>query len=192
MRRVGLVVLGLMLTTASGAYAQESKGYVMGLGGITFGNETAGVFGAELGGSLGRNLVVFAEGGRMLNVTPEDFQNDVEAIGFETKVPATYFGAGAKYVIPSQANVNFYLAGSAGVARVKAEITLDGDDIVEDLIDEGIIDEDDVKSTEFYFALGGGIQGNLGANGLFDIGYRFVKIDEANISRVTAGIGFRF
>lgn len=188
MRRVGMVVLGLMLTTASGAYAQESKGYVMGVGGITFGTATAGVFGAEVGGKVGSNLVVFGEGGRMLNVTPKEFHDGVEDLGFEAEVPATYFGAGAKYLFPSQSNVNFYVAGSVGAARVKAKISADG----EDLIDAGIIDEDEAKSTEFYFALGGGITGGIGAKGVYDLGYRFIKIDEANISRVTAGVGFRF
>lgn len=199
-----LVIGVFCVMTASSAYAQEGR-YVMGVGGVTFGTETSAVFGAEGGVRMRPNLVVFGEVGRMLNITPQDVQDDLDDAAelleletgfpwsFDSKIPATYFGAGAKYLIPSNGAMNFYVAGSIGVARLTAEIEEeDLGDIVDDLIDEGFLDEDDVRATKIYFALGGGVEGNIGTRGMFDVGYRFVKISDANVSRLTAGVGVRF
>lgn len=205
MTRIGILALGVLLTVGSHADAQQRQGYVMGLGGFTFGTETGGAIGAEGGAWIGQNLVVFGEIGHMVNVAPKDLQDQLDEAeeelefltgvdwGFESKVPATYFGGGVKYIFPSQAPVNFYAAGSAGFTRLKAEITeQDLGDIIDDLIDEGFLDEDDVESTEFYFSLGGGVMGNIGERTFYDVGYRFIKINEANVSRVMGGVGFRF
>jgi opacity protein-like surface antigen len=205
MRKIVIFCASALLLAGSHAEAQQSRGYVMGLGGITFGTETAGAFGGEAGGWVGRNLVVFGEAGHMVNVAPKELQDDLDEAedalefltgadwGFESKVPSTYFGGGAKYLFPSQRAMNFYVAGSAGFARLKAEITeQDFGDIIDDLIDEGFIEEDDVEGTEFYFSVGGGLMGNIGGSALYDVGYRFIKISDVNISRVMGGVGFRF
>jgi hypothetical protein len=184
---------------------ESRPGYVMGFGGLTFGTETAAAVGGEGGGGVGQHLLAFGEFGHMINVAPKELQDELDNAeqilelitgldwGFESKVPATYFGGGAKYLMPSSTAMNFYVAGSVGLARIKAEVSeKDFGDVIDDLVQEGYLDEDDVEGTEFYFSVGAGIRGTLGSRGLYDLGYRFIRINEVNISRALGGIGVRF
>ena len=205
MRSILMCVLGALVLTSGRAEAQQPRGYVMGLGGVTFGTETAGAFGGEAGGWVGRNWVVFGEAGHMLNVAPREVQDELDAAeetleeltgfdwSFESKVAATYFGGGVKYMFASHAAMNFYVAGSAGFGRWKGEIREQNlGDLIDDLVNLGFVDEDDVEGTEFYFLAGGGLMGSIGRRGVYDVGYRFMKISDINISRVMAGAGFSF
>ena len=205
MRSILTCVLGAVLLITGRVEAQQPRGYVMGLGGVTFGTETAGVFGGEVGGWVGRNWVVFGEVGRMLNVAPKEVQDELDAAeetlealtgfdwSFTSKIAATYFGAGVKYVFAPQGVTNFYVAGSAGFGKWKGEIREQNlGDIIDDLVNLGFVDEDDVQGTEFYYLAGGGLMGSLGRRAIYDVGYRFMRINDINISRVMAGAGVTF
>jgi hypothetical protein len=64
-------------------------------------------------------------------------------------------------------------------------------EVLDDLVDEGFLDEDDVKGTEFAFEVGGGVSIPAG-RALMDVGYRFMRINDVNVSRFVGGFGVRF
>jgi opacity protein-like surface antigen len=193
----------VFVLAASAAQAQE-KGYVQGVSGLTFQSETSTLMGGEIGFNVTPDLVIYGQGGRMLNVLPKSVQNDLDfasqvltlATGqrwaFDGKVRATYFGGGAKYLIPTGSGIRPYVLGGVGLAKLKGSITeVDLGDYLDILVDEGLIDEDDVKADEFSYEFGGGVSVPVSVIQL-DFGYRFMKIGEANVSRFVGGFGVRF
>jgi opacity protein-like surface antigen len=199
------ILIAAMCVLAASTVQAQDRGFVQGVGGLTFQSETSGFFGLEVGGNVTPDLQVFGQVGRMNNVLPRSLQQDLDDAAqvltlltgqrweFDAKVPATYFGAGVKYLIPTGAPVRPYLTGTVGFANMKASIReIDLGEIVDDLVDEGFLDEDDVSGTEFAYGFGGGVLVPLGSRLQLDAGYRFKKINEANVSRVFGGLGVRF
>lgn len=203
MIRKCVLTIGLLLI-GTAAQAQD-QGYVVGLGGMTFATETAQMFGVEVGAQvLHPRVVIFGEAGRMMNILPKRIQADLDDITeffefesddnweFQGEAPANYFGAGVKALFGSSDTGSFYVVGSAGVAAIKVTITeIDLGEIADELVDHGFLDGDDVKGNEFYFSLGAGYRRSLGA-ALLDVGYRLIRVNDTNISRVATGIGMRF
>jgi hypothetical protein len=200
-----ILVAGFCLLATSVHAQTVERGFVQGVGGVTFGVESAGTLGGEVGFNVHPNIQIYGGAGRMLNVMPKSLQRDLDDAadlltivtgqvwGFNGKVPATYFGGGAKFIVPTSSAVRPYFTAGAGLAQLKASIKeIDFGEITDDLINEGYIDEDDVKGTNFMFEFGGGIVFPLGGVLQLDTGYRFTKISEANVSRVSLGVGARF
>ena len=85
------------------------RGYALGVGGVTFQSETSGLFGAEFGGDVARDLRVYGQVGHMINVLPHEIQDELDEAAdeltfltrtrwqFDGKLPSTYFGGGVKY-----------------------------------------------------------------------------------------------
>jgi opacity protein-like surface antigen len=193
----------VFVLAASVAQAQE-KGYVQGVSGVTFQSETSSLMGGEIGFNVTPDLVIYGQGGRMLNVMPKSIQNDLDlaadfltlATGqrwaFDGKVRATYFGGGAKYLFPTKTAIRPYVLGGAGLAKLKLSVTeIDLGDVLDNLVDEGFLSDADTKANEVAYEVGGGVSVPVSVVQL-DFGYRYMRIGDANISRFVGGFGVRF
>jgi opacity protein-like surface antigen len=192
------------LLIATSSHGQD-KGYVQGVGGLTFQSEISGLFGGEFGANVTRDVQIYGQVGRMINILPKSIQDDLDDAAqaltlltgdrwqFDGKIPATYFGGGLKLLIPTGARVRPFVIAGVGAATMKASIKeIDLGEILDDLIDEGFIDEGDVRGTEFAFELGGGLSIPVGARMQIDGGYRLMRISRVNVSRFVGGVGVRF
>lgn len=181
------------------------KGFLAGLGGITFGTETAPVFGGEFGTSVLPNVQIYGTLGRMNNVMPQDIQDDLDTLSslltfssddlwsFKAKAP-TFYGLGGVRLMPAAGSVRPYVNGGLGFGRLNVKVTeIDLGDVTDDLIDGGYLDRQDVQATKLMYEAGGGVQVPF-SGGYVDLGYRFRKMQdiEANISGAYIGFGARF
>jgi hypothetical protein len=200
--RVGLVILWLAALSTP-AFAQD-RGYVLGTGGATFMERTAGVFGVEGGFHITRDVIVYGQAGRMLDVLPASVQDDIESGAatlsaltgrtwrFDAHIKATYFGGGVKYILPIGTTVRPYIAGTVGGATYQGTLTeAELGDVLDDAVALGLIKANDVKGTDVAYELGGGVlvpRGRL----QFEAGYRLMNVKGVSVSRVIAGAGIRF
>jgi hypothetical protein len=189
----------------------ESKFYVAGMAGVTFGNKTSSTFGVEAGMKVGDILEVFAEGGRMTDVTTSGTDTAAATIGsflgtqgkgsatWTVKTPANYVAIGARYLFPMFGNFEPYAAMTLGIANVskQASFALNGADVTGSLSSLNVqLGKDlDGKTNNALFTLGGGVRMPFGAV-LVDVGARYGRIFTApegtNLFRLHAGVGFRF
>lgn len=199
------IMAAMMCVVAASAAQAQDRGYAQGVGGLTFQSEASGLFGGEFGVNVHRDVLIYGQVGRMLNILPKSVQDDLDDAAqeltfltgsrweFDGKIPATYFGGGIKVLVPTGGAVRPYLLGGVGMANMKASVSeIDLGEILDDLVDAGYLDEDDVRGTEFAFELGGGLVIPVGARLQVDAGYRFMRISEVNVSRFVGGFGVRF
>ncbi len=202
--------LGMFLAAAvcllMAAPARAQGGFVHALGGVTFGTESAPVFGGGGGVNLGENVQLFGEFGRMGNVIPSELQDEIDALSellsedtglpvtLEVRVPAIYGMGGLRYTVPTGGRVRPYVEAAAGFARLSADVNADvgGIDI------SGLVEEEAgiEAATKFLLMLGGGI--NIPVNDTLgiDVGYRWNGIftDDPMIkaSQVYGGVRITF
>jgi hypothetical protein len=189
----------------------ESRFYVAGMAGVTFGNKTSSTFGVEAGMKMGDILEVFAEGGRMTDVTTGGTDTAAAAIGsflgtlgrgsatWSVKTPANYGAIGARYLFPASGKFEPYVAATVGIANVDKQVAfaLNGSDVTGSLPSLGVQLGKDLagKTNNALFMLGGGVRMPFGAV-LVDVGARYGRIftDPAgtNLFRLTAAVGYRF
>jgi hypothetical protein len=193
----------ILIATASSALAQD-RGYVQGVGGATFMARTSGVFGGEAGIHLSRDLVVFGQAGRLIDVLPREVQDDIDSAAaqlesftgrewlFDARVRATYVGGGVRYFVPTRSLVRPYVTGSVGIANYAGTLReRELGDVLDLAISLEVVAAEDVKGTEMAYEAGGGIvvpRGRL----QIDAGYRLMNVRGVNISRIIGGIGLRF
>lgn len=200
-----LILTGFVCLVFASSVEAQNKGYVQGVGGLTFQSEVSGLVGGEFGVNVTPSVQIYGQVGRMINILPKSIQDDLDDAAqeltlltgdvweFDGKVPATYFGGGVKFLISTQAPVWPYVLGGVGFANMKGSIKeVDLGEILDDLVDAGYIDEDDVKGTEFAYEFGGGIVIPLGTRMQADAGYRFMRVSDINVSRFVGGFGVRF
>lgn len=205
MRHIPFLFLFLILSLGS-AQAQ-TRGAVVGLGGVTFGTETAAQFGGHVVGDVTDNVQVYGSLVRMQNVLPRYVQEDLDDASalltaltgvrwdFSAKAPAVV-GSGGVRLFAKTDQVRPYVLGGLGFAKVNGTIReIDFGDITDELIADGYLDRGDVEATKFLWEVGGGIEVPAGPL-LVDVGYRFRKltgVDEGfNISSLGFGLGVRF
>jgi opacity protein-like surface antigen len=182
------------------------RGYALGVGGVTFQSETSGLFGAEFGGDVARDLRVYGQVGHMINVLPNEIQDELDEAAdaltfvtrarwqFDGKLPSTYFGGGVKYLVPTGGPVRPYVLGGVNGAHFKASVKeIDLGEMVDDLIEGGYLNEEDVKATRAGYEAGGGVSVGVGSIQI-DAGYRFLSFPgtQINVSRFVFGFGGRF
>jgi opacity protein-like surface antigen len=205
-RIVMAVVASFAMVAGAEAQTFGPRGYVGGLGGMTFGTETDVLFGGEFGGNVSDNLQIYGGFGRLQNILPKSVQDDLDDASqaltfltglrweFSAKAPAWYGTGGAKFMIPTRSQARPYLLGGAGFARVNTKIKeVDFGDITNDLISEGYLDEGDVRATKLMVEFGGGVDIPVSIIHL-DLGYRFRKPIglDVNISQLQFGFGVGF
>ena len=95
-------------TGGPGLRATSSRGVVSGLGGLTFGTETGGLFGGMFGINVTRNFQIVGKGARMLNIMPKSIQEPYDALSelistasdddvrLNAKMPMTYAQVGTR------------------------------------------------------------------------------------------------
>lgn len=185
-----LVVFALM--SGSQAMAQENLS-VAGQFGFTFQTETAPVLAVEVATEVMPMLDVYGTLGRMWDTLPgelKDLAEDVDS-RFEISAPAFYGMGGVRVRLPVTLAFQPYGLFGIGFARLSGKVEFDGEDITDDFLDITGMDEDELRSTEFAFELGGGATMPLGP-GFVDVGYRLMRVSETNISRIYGGFGVQF
>ena len=187
-------------------------------GGLVTGVESVqksgGVFGAEVGARVWRNLDAYFEAGSFGDVVTQqqlDVATPLTAYLQQTqgqpatstvKMPTAFVGVGARWVF-EKVNlagwVKPYVQFSVGGARVKREptFTLAGSDVTSSLSQYGVQLGADMTATEHRAALTGGFGALVPYRMLYvDVGYKLTSIkipaESINVSRLHIGIGARF
>lgn len=179
------------LAFSSATFAQD-RGHVAGHVGVTFQSETAAVFAGELGVNFLPGIGVYGIAGRMQDAMPNDIQDllDVLDTGLEASIPVFFAMGGVRAGMPT-GPIRPYGVFGAGFAHLAADFEYQGRDItslVEDELGESL------TSNEFAFEVGAGVMIPLGSKAFFDGGYRYTRINGAdiNVSRMFGGVGVRF
>jgi opacity protein-like surface antigen len=194
-----LTLLALVLLIPATAKAQEFRSHIVGHGGLTFGTETAPLFGAEVSGDITPILQAYGTFDWHQNVAPKWIQDTADLVndtGLDMTVSLpSYVGLGGVKVTAPTGRVRPYGLGGFGFASGKAKLKLEGEDITQLLIQEGIFNKDDISWTKPIFEVGGGIIAPVGRL-YVDVGYRFRKVlgedVDVNMSGLYAGIGASF
>jgi hypothetical protein len=209
-KSVLLAIALLCLSVPSFAQTQSGPrtgGYIAGIGGMTFGTESDAVFGGEVGIEATRNITIYGTMGRMQNVAPK-YINDMldvvsglvtletgEVVSLKAKMPTLFGIGGVKYRVPTSSSVRPYVLAGGGFGSIKGKVSeAHYGDLTEILIAEGDFQRSDLEATKFLFELGGGLEIPVGPM-YVDAGYRFGKfvgVDDLNVSRAYAGVGYRF
>jgi opacity protein-like surface antigen len=216
LKRTAFIAVAVCLL-ASSAFAQATdqprrsstmtRGYIEGIGGLTFGTESDGMFAAEVGIDLSPSVEVYGSIGRMQNIAPSYINEQLDVVDdlltaitgqvwdFNVKAPSLFGVGGLKMRFPTEGSVRPYVLGGAGFGSIDVNITeIDLGDVTETLLADGYLLRDDIEATKFMFEVGGGIEIPIGAMH-FDVGYRFGKfvgMEDANVSRAYGGLGYRF
>jgi len=194
--------------TQQPAGGSSSRVYIGAVGGVTLGHVTASTYGGEFGYKW-IAFELFAEGGRMTDVTSSATADAAAAIGnylgtlglgeasWTVSSPANYGAVGARYLFLAGAIVP-YVAVSMGVANLEHDTaySLNGSDVTESLPSLGVQLGDDLDGTtnNLLLTAGGGLRISLGPLQL-DVGARYGRIFSdpgTDTFRVYAGAGFRF
>jgi hypothetical protein len=208
---LAIAVVGL---TATRAAAQGGSGdapvFIRGLGGVTFGSVTGGVFGAGGGVRVTPNVIVFGEVGRVTDMLTKDLQDQIDEFidlagledftddfTFTIKLPTTYGFGGARVELPIEGGLTPFVEGGVGFGRISlsAELIVEGIDLSDALRDA--LDEEEVltASTELFLVFGGGVTVGVGENGAVDVGFRLNRIssegESLNVPALYAGFVWR-
>jgi len=190
------------------------SGFIQGLGGATFGDETSSTVGGMVAFTVAPNVQVTAEIGRMQNVMPESFEASLldaaqrtrdffflasgqsQPVTLRASVPALYGMFGVRGWIPTNFAVQPYVDAGVGFANVMpdVEMRLGGRDVTRDALDFGILADPD-DEIEPLVGIGGGILVPIVDGLAADVGYRYQRVftgNGVNVNRVTLGLAYRF
>ena len=199
---IGAALLIAPRLAAAQTSAPDARIFAGGLVGVTFGTETGAMFGGRIGFRVSRNLHLFAEVGRITNVTPKEISEQLDqvhdiigddALTLDVKLPATYFAGGVRWS-QTRGRVGPFVEAGVGVGHITPDITLtiDGIDFSDELRDEI---GDDASATKFLFMAGGGVNITISPVVSVDAGYRFTRIQtedpSINCSAVYGMVVFR-
>lgn len=172
--------------------AAQDRGTAAGHVGVTFQSETAAVFGGEFGVAIVPMLHIYGAVGRMQDALPNDIQDFIDLIDdrINASLPALYVMGGVRAIAPS-GPVRPYVMFGAGFAHLEGKFEFNGRDVTDEVEEEL---ELELSSNEFAFELGGGLMIPVGGSAFVDSGYRYTRINGAdiNVSRVYGGFGVRF
>ncbi len=199
-----LTTIGLTAILSSvpaAALAQSGGGAVQGFGGTTFGTSAnAPTFGGTIALPLGDNVQVIGEAGRMTDIKAALLDDLIDLTPADVTLAAWYAEGGLRVTGSRHSAVRPYVEATAGVARVKPGVGVDG--WWGALTNTGL---NFLSSTEPIVGAGGGVIVQGGALSV-DLGYRYKRIlagngltsvfalgdDGLNVNQVRVGIGFRF
>jgi opacity protein-like surface antigen len=181
------------------AHAQERQTYAVASSGLTFGNASAAVVGAELGTNVGEHIQIYAMGGYHKDVLPASIGDTLDVLagaGIAMRAPAFLVSGGLRYLIPAGAGVRPYVSAGVGTARLKLRASAEGvGDVTDQLVDAGYLSKDDVTVKKPLVEIGGGVAIPLGSAFQLDLGYKYIKImgeERFGLSRLIVGFGARF
>jgi Outer membrane protein beta-barrel domain len=195
-----LVALMLSCLASAAAWAQPSRGSVVGFGGLTINGATSQPsFGGAVGVDLMPNIQVVGEVGRISNVLPSTLNQLIALTPVDLKVSAFYGEGGVRLLTGAHAPVRGYVETTAGFARLSTRFS--GIDGVDSYVNTGLAFFD---RTSPMLGVGGGVVMQFGSV-LLDVGYRYKRImgngtldrvltggDNINVNQLRLGVGFRF
>jgi opacity protein-like surface antigen len=201
-----VMVLGTLVALPNVVAAQSTtdhtfapNGYVLGRSGVTFGTATAPLVGAEIGGSIGSIVSVYAGFDWHRDISPTylgdamDLLSDFTGIDVNARMPTFTLTGGARVQAPRGA-ARPYGIGGFGYGRMNGTIEVEGDDVTDMATELGLIDRDDLQANKLLFEVGGGVVVPMG-RAFLDAGYRFRKfleIEDVNMSGLYIGGGISF
>jgi hypothetical protein len=202
---VAVIGAALMLAprlAAAQTAAPDAQIYAGGLVGVTFGTETGAMLGGRVGFRVARNLHLFAEVGRITDVTPKEISDQIDEllniipaeipVTLDVRFPATYFAGGVRWS-QTRGRVGPYVEAGVGVGHITpaVELTIEGVDFSDELRDE----IGDASATEFLLVICGGVNFTFSPVVSLDAGYRFSRMftddPSVNCSSVYGMINFR-
>jgi len=221
MKRLSMIV-SMVLLAAGSSFAQPAQVYATMSGGVAAAPDgaTSDVLG-EVGVRIARNLYVFGNVGGFHNLQPSDVQatidnvnRSLEAGGLSVTgtahVPAWYSMGGLRWTVPvSTTRFTPYVFGGLGFAHVMPNATFaytsgtllgttnppqPGDDVTAQIVSLGDFTAPPA-TTDFMFALGGGVDVPIASHLLATAGYRVSHIaadTPVSPQSVTFGLGYRF
>jgi hypothetical protein len=194
-------VLALLVAALPAAAQDRRETFVRGLGGVTFGTETAGVFGGGVGVGVARNVQVYFELGYITSILPGDAQDmlgdlfdelGVSVSDFEASAPSFYGLFGGRFQ-PSREGMQPFAEALFGFAHTtgKFSAVVDGIPISSDdvPIDVGL------TSTDPVLALGGGLFVPISRDVGIELGYRLLMVfleERQNVSKVYGAVRWNF
>jgi hypothetical protein len=193
------IVCALLLST--NAQAQTRGGQIEGFGGTTFGTSaTAPTFGGSVAVPLGDNVQIVGEAGRLTDIKASLLDTALDFTSLDVGMSAWYGEGGIRFIGSRHATVRPYVEATAGVARLKPSVGVDG--FLGALTNTGLAF---LSRTEPLVGAGGGVIVQGGPL-LVDVGYRYKKIlasdglasafslgsDGFDVNQVRVGVGIRF
>jgi opacity protein-like surface antigen len=213
MRRISMTLAAVSVCIAGVAQAQTpaapalSRRYAEFAVGPTFGHRSDVSFGVEGGIPINESFDVFAEGGRMRNVSTSDLDAAAAVVAQyiggtgSAKQSVGYFDVGVRYLIPTTFQIEPYVSLGVGAAKVtrSATFAVGGTDVTSQLLDRfGVQLGGDLSETETkaLLAFGLGAHFNVSKRLIGDISYRYGRIflvgQGLNTNRLSFGVGVRF
>jgi opacity protein-like surface antigen len=209
---VGAIALGGVAEAQTPAAANDpGKGYVEVVAASAFGNVTSQSYGAEIGVTVAPMLQLFVDGGQVRDVATADISTSAQLIagalaqsyanvGFSVKEPVTFFGAGARFLIPPVGRAQPYVTVGVGAAKVKQDVkfTIAGSDVTSSIDQYGVTLGTDLKGdfTKPMITAGAGVAVTVWKQMIVDLQIRYGRIlaedGGINVTRAGLGIGFKF
>jgi opacity protein-like surface antigen len=202
MQKITLAAVAVSaLLGSTTAQAQTLGGHIEGFGGTTFGTSaTAPTFGGSIAVPLGGNLQLLGEGGRLTDIKASLLDTALDFTPLDVGMTAWYAEGGIRVIGSRHSTIRPYVEGTAGVARLKPSVGLDG--WAGAITNTGLAF---LSQTEPLVGAGGGVIVQSGPL-LVDLGYRYKKIlaedglasafslggDGYDINQVRIGVGIRF
>jgi opacity protein-like surface antigen len=193
-------VVMLSCLASAPAWAQVSRGSVVGFGGLTINGATSqSLFGGGVGIDLTPNIQLVGEVGRISDVLPSTIDRLIALTPVDLRVSAFYGEGGVRFLTGARAPVRGYVETTAGFAHLATRFS--GVEGVDPFVNAGLAFFD---RTSPMLGVGGGVQLQFGPV-LLDAGYRYKRIlgngtldrvltggDNINVNQVRMGVGFRF
>lgn len=213
--RTSLACVCAFACLSTSAWAQsDERGFVQGIGGMTFGTEAAPIFGGGFGVNVARNFQITGEFGTMRDILPAWIQDEADDaalqveqvillffgeridVGVDTSAPAFYGMGGGRFLGPTAGAARPFVGASVGFANVSPEVQLeiDGEDVTDEAIEDGFLPRFG-SVTELLVAAGGGVNLAATRSVAIDIGYRYTRIfanQGINVHCVYGSVGYRF
>lgn len=181
--------------------AQSLGGHIGAFGGTTFGTSaSAPTFGGTVALPLGDNVQIVGEAGRLTDIKASLLDDLLDVTPVDVGMSAWYAEGGIRVTGSRRSAVRPYVEATAGVARLKPSVGVDG--WLGAITNTGL---GFLGSTEPMVGAGGGLILQGGPVAL-DVGYRYKRIlagsglasafaldnDGFDVSQVRVGVGVRF
>ena len=203
MRRISpaTTAIAFIALFSSGAAAQTRGGHIEGFGGTTFGTSaSAPTFGGSVAVPLGDHVQILGEAGRLTDIKASLLDTALDFTALDVGMSAWYAEGGVRFIGTRRSAVRPYVEATAGVARLKPSVGVDG--LLGAITNTGLTF---LAETE---PLVGGGAGVLIQGGpvVVDLGYRYKRIlagnglstafalgdDGFDVNQVRIGLGVRF
>lgn len=197
-----ILLTGCIFLVSSTITAQE-RGHVAGVFGWTYGEQTATMYGGQVGIGLGDNFQIIGAVERMSDVLTGRYAlllnniSEIANVDIQGEIPGTYAGAGARFTFPGLAASPFLQAEFGATQTDSTGLVFrdnNGDDVTGELPDE--LRQLLVETTSFSFILSAGVRFDISdsllAEATFDFMDIFTEREGFGLNRLNFAFGVRF